>query len=37
VLDGDVATGPTDEMLSARLVCDWSMTDSVIDQFLSHF
>ena len=37
VLDGDVATGPADEMLSARLVCDWSMTDTVIDQFLSHF
>tara|TARA_R110002020_G_scaffold358559_7_gene570989 strand:+ start:32158 stop:33195 length:1038 start_codon:yes stop_codon:yes gene_type:complete len=37
VLDGDVATGPADEMLSARLVCDWSMTDARVDQFLSHF
>ncbi|KEJ88820.1 threonine aldolase family protein [Sulfitobacter donghicola] len=37
VLDGDVATGPADEILGARLVCDWSMTDALIDQFLSHF
>lgn len=37
VTDGDVDTGPDDEMLSARLVCDWSMTDTLIDRFLSHF
>jgi threonine aldolase len=37
VLDGDLASGPADEMLGARLVCDWSMTDALIDQFLSHF
>lgn len=37
VLDGDVTTGPTDEMLPARLVCDWSMTEELVDQFLSHF
>ncbi len=37
VLDGDVDTGPADEMLGARLVCDWSMSDANIDQFLSHF
>lgn len=37
VLDGDVATGPADKMLACRLVCDWAMTDDLIDQFLSHF
>lgn len=37
VLDGDVATGDADELLAARLVCDWSMTDELVDQFLSHF
>jgi threonine aldolase len=37
VLDGDVTSGDGDEMLAARLVCDWSMTDALIDQFLSHF
>jgi threonine aldolase len=37
VLDGDVASGPADQLLGARLVCDWSMTDALVDQFLSHF
>jgi len=37
VLDGDVATGDPAALLSARLVCDWSMTDALVDQFLSHF
>jgi len=37
VLDGDVSSGAADAMLAARLVCDWSMTDALIDQFLSHF
>ncbi len=37
VLDGDVADGPADENLGARLVCDWSMSDALVDQFLSHF
>lgn len=37
VLDGDVANGPADENLGARLVCDWSMSNVLIDQFLSHF
>lgn len=37
VLDGDVATGPAEEHLACRLVCDWAMTDDLIDQFLSHF
>ena len=36
-LDGDVANGPADENLGARLVCDWSMSDALVDQFLSHF
>lgn len=37
VLDGDVDNGPADELLAARLVCDWSMTDATVDEFLSHF
>lgn len=37
VLDGDVHNGPADELLAARLVCDWSMTDATVDEFLSHF
>lgn len=37
VLDGDVASGDPEAMLAARLVCDWSMTEALIDQFLSHF
>ncbi|MDG1352215.1 MAG: beta-eliminating lyase-related protein [Sulfitobacter sp.] len=37
VLNGDAANGPADEMLAARLVCDWSMTDALVDQFLTHF
>lgn len=31
---GDWQTGTPDEMLMSRLVCDWSMTDALIDQFL---
>lgn len=37
VLDGDVATGAPEERLACRLVCDWAMTDDLVDQFLSHF
>jgi len=37
VLDGDVDTGPADALLTARLVCDWSMTDALVDEFLSNF
>ncbi len=37
VIEGDVAEGPSEQMLPARLVCDWSMTDDLIDTFLSHF
>ncbi|MEO9826714.1 MAG: beta-eliminating lyase-related protein [Paracoccaceae bacterium] len=29
--------GPPDEMISARLVCDWSMPDHHIKAFLDHF
>lgn len=36
VLDGDRDKGPADEMLRSRMVCDWAMTDDLIDQFLSH-
>ena len=37
VLDGDLENGPADEMLGARLVCDWSMSNELVDQFLSYF
>lgn len=29
--------GPAEEMVAARMVCDWSITTDQIDQFLSHF
>ncbi|MGB3245089.1 MAG: low specificity L-threonine aldolase [Sulfitobacter sp.] len=29
--------GPADELVAARLVCDWSVSQAQIDQFLSHF
>ncbi len=32
--EGDVNVGDPDEMLMARFVCDWSMTDALVDQFL---
>ncbi|MWD28206.1 low specificity L-threonine aldolase [Aquicoccus sp. SCR17] len=32
-LDGDVE-GPDDEVLSCRLVCDWSITEEDVDRFL---
>lgn len=35
VWDGDHATGDPDEMLMARFVCDWSMTDATVDQLLA--
>jgi threonine aldolase len=31
------STGDANEMLSARLVCNWSTTDKLIDQFLDNF
>ncbi|MDQ2095066.1 threonine aldolase family protein [Rhodalgimonas zhirmunskyi] len=35
VLAGDPEVGPSDEMLPARLVCDWSITEAQIDAFLA--
>ncbi|KIN73709.1 threonine aldolase family protein [Sulfitobacter guttiformis] len=37
VLDGDVTSGPPEEFLPCRLVCDWAMTDALVDRFLAHF
>lgn len=37
IWDGRLEAGPDDEMLTARLVCDWSKTDQDIDQFLNLF
>jgi len=34
---GALAGEDPDEMLTARLVCDWSLPDEQIDLFLSHF
>lgn len=34
--EGSLAGDDPDEMLGARLVCDWSCTDESIDQFLSY-
>lgn len=35
VMDGDAAVGDPDQRLTGRLVCDWSMTDAGVDQFLA--
>ena len=35
VWDGDPHTGDPDELLTARFVTDWAMTDESIDQFLN--
>jgi len=32
---GQALDGPDDEVLTARLVCDWSMTDAEVDRFLT--
>lgn len=32
--DGDVTSGPPDEILMGRLVCDWSITEAEIDRFV---
>ena len=37
VWEGELEGDNPDEMLAARLVCDWSITEEKIDQFLSHF
>ena len=29
--------GPQDALVAARMVCDWSISREIIDQFLSHF
>ena len=35
VEDGDVETGPADELLMGRFVCDWSIPEAEIDRFLA--
>lgn len=35
VLSGDVAKGDPEELLPCRLVCDWSIPEAMIDQFVS--
>ncbi len=37
VMDGDVSTGDPDEDLTARFVCDWSLSNDQIDLFLALF
>jgi threonine aldolase len=34
---GGTLEGPEDEMVGARLVCDWSVSRDDLDRFLSHF
>jgi threonine aldolase len=34
VMSGDATTGDADERLTGRLVCDWSMTEAGVDEFL---
>ncbi|MEE4189065.1 MAG: beta-eliminating lyase-related protein [Roseobacter sp.] len=36
VWEGSLEGDDPDEMLAARLVCDWSISEAHIDQFLSH-
>ena len=35
VMDGDVNTGDPDQMLTARLVTDWAMTEESVSEFLA--
>ena len=35
VMDGELDTGPADQILTGRLVTDWSTTDEAVDQFLA--
>ena len=37
IWSGSLEGDDPDEMVTARLVCDWSITDAQIDLFLSHF
>jgi threonine aldolase len=34
VMNGDPETGDSEEPLIGRLVCDWSMTEAGVSQFL---
>ncbi len=36
VMSGDPESGPDDEMLTGRLVCDWSADHGAIDRFIAH-
>ncbi|SEN04350.1 L-threonine aldolase [Loktanella fryxellensis] len=36
VTRGDVDDGPDDELLTGRLVCDWSTDHGMIDRFIAH-
>lgn len=36
IWEGTLEGDDPDEMIAARLVCDWSISDTQIDQFLSH-
>jgi threonine aldolase len=36
VTSGDPDNGPADEVLTGRLVCDWSTDHAAIDQFIAH-
>lgn len=35
VVDGDETVGDPDQVLTGRLVCDWSMSEDGVDQFLA--
>jgi len=35
--DGDAAEGPAEESITARLVCDWSVSDESVETFLGLF
>lgn len=35
VTGGDLTNGPSDALLTGRLVCDWSLPDTEIDRFVS--
>lgn len=37
VWEGSLEGDDPDEMLAARLVCDWSISEALVDAFLSHF
>ena len=37
LIDGPLDSGDPEEMLAARLVCDWSIGRDALDRFLDHF